>query len=118
MVIPLLPSICFRIFSLKTIKLTGTFYDVTDGTNFATFLLNGPSAADQIHDFKELTVDALKPALEAHTAYTKDIVLRLFRIMDDWYTKRDTFWSTVKDSGKQWILYFFYAALELMARQR
>ncbi|GJJ72731.1 E3 ubiquitin-protein ligase BRE1 [Entomortierella parvispora] len=69
-----------------------------DGTNFATFLLNGPSAADQLHDFKELTADALKPALEAHAAYTKDIVVRLFRIMDDWYAKRDTLWSTVKDA--------------------
>ncbi|KAG0052141.1 E3 ubiquitin-protein ligase bre1 [Gryganskiella cystojenkinii] len=71
---------------------------LNDGTSFATFFLNGPSADGQLGDLKDVTIDALRPAIEARSEYTKEIVLKLLRIIEDWSANRDTFWSTLKDS--------------------
>lgn len=70
-----------------------------DGTSFASFILNGASEDSQEHSIKDLTADALKPSMEARSEYTKEVVLKLLRIIEDWSEQRDTFWSTVKESG-------------------
>lgn len=69
-----------------------------DGTSFASFILNGVEESQE-HSIKDLTVDALKPSMEARSEYTKEVVLKLLRIIEDWSEQRDTFWSTVKEAG-------------------
>ncbi|KAG0316737.1 E3 ubiquitin-protein ligase bre1 [Dissophora globulifera] len=69
-----------------------------DGTSFAAFLLNGPTDNNQHRDIKELTTDALVPALEARSQYTKEIVLKLLQIIEEWSGQRDTFWSSVSNA--------------------
>ncbi|KAF9355979.1 E3 ubiquitin-protein ligase bre1 [Mortierella sp. AD094] len=68
-----------------------------DGTSFASFLLNGPNGDNRHHDIKEITTDALKPAVEARSEYTKEIIIKLLRIIEDWSEQRDSFWNTLKD---------------------
>ncbi|KAF9921814.1 E3 ubiquitin-protein ligase bre1, partial [Modicella reniformis] len=70
-----------------------------DGTNFASFLLNGPSGSNQRLDIKELTSSTLKPAVEARSEYTKEIVIRLLRIIENWCEQRDSFWSSLSDAA-------------------
>ncbi|KAK3824949.1 MAG: hypothetical protein J3Q66DRAFT_97974 [Benniella sp.] len=69
-----------------------------DGTNFASFLLNGPNGISQRLDIKELTATGLKPAVEACSEYTKEIVIRLLGIIEDWCERRDSFWSSLSDT--------------------
>ncbi|KAF9195310.1 E3 ubiquitin-protein ligase bre1 [Haplosporangium sp. Z 767] len=71
---------------------------LSDGTNFASFLLNGPSDDIQRREIKDITLDALKPALEARSEYTKEIVLKLLRIIEEWSEERDSFWTSFKES--------------------
>ncbi|KAG0207534.1 E3 ubiquitin-protein ligase bre1 [Mortierella sp. GBA30] len=65
-----------------------------DGTSFAAFLLSGLKGENQHRDIKELTLDALKPAVEARSEHTKEIVLKLLRIVEEWAETRDSFWTS------------------------
>ncbi|KAI8605376.1 hypothetical protein EDD21DRAFT_146517 [Dissophora ornata] len=69
-----------------------------DGTSFASFLLNESTADKQHCNIKELTVEALKPAVEARSEYTKEIVIKLLRIIEEWSEQRDTFWSSLAEA--------------------
>ncbi|KAG0377029.1 E3 ubiquitin-protein ligase bre1 [Mortierella sp. AD032] len=68
-----------------------------DGTSFASFLSNGPGDDAQHRDIKELTVESLKPAVEARAEYTKEIVLTLIQLIENWSAQRDSFWTTLRD---------------------
>ncbi|KAF9917640.1 E3 ubiquitin-protein ligase bre1 [Linnemannia zychae] len=68
-----------------------------DGTSFASFLMNGPSGEIQDRDIKDLTVESLKPAIEARAEYTKEIVLTLIQHIESWSAQRDSFWSSLED---------------------
>ncbi|KAG0219993.1 E3 ubiquitin-protein ligase bre1 [Mortierella sp. NVP41] len=70
---------------------------LNDGTSFASFLLNGSGDDAQHRDIKEITVDSLKPAVEARAEHTKEIVLTLIQIIENWSAQRDTFWTSLKD---------------------
>ncbi|KAF9424144.1 E3 ubiquitin-protein ligase bre1 [Podila epigama] len=69
-----------------------------DGTSFASFLLNGASEDSPERSIKEMTVDALKPSVEARAEYTKEVVLKILRLIEDWSEQCDTFWSTLKEA--------------------
>ncbi|KAF9573591.1 E3 ubiquitin-protein ligase bre1 [Mortierella alpina] len=69
-----------------------------DGTSFAAFLIDGPNGEMRHHDISELTMDALKPAVEARSRYTKEIVLKLLQIIEEWSKNRDTFWTSFNGS--------------------
>ncbi|KAF9398079.1 E3 ubiquitin-protein ligase bre1 [Mortierella sp. AD011] len=68
-----------------------------DGTSFASFLLNEPNGDNRHHGIKNITINTLKPAVEARSEYTKEIVIKLLRIIEDWGEQRDSFWNTLKD---------------------
>ncbi|KAF9110703.1 E3 ubiquitin-protein ligase bre1 [Mortierella sp. AM989] len=68
-----------------------------DGTNFASFLLNSTIGDNKHYGIKDITVEALKPAVEARSEYTKEIIIKLLRIIEDWGEQRDSFWGTLRD---------------------
>lgn len=68
-----------------------------DGTSFASFLLNGPGDDTQHREIKDLTLESLKPAVEARAEYTKEIVLTLIQLIENWSAQRDSFWTSLKD---------------------
>ncbi|KAK3839108.1 MAG: hypothetical protein JOS17DRAFT_169339 [Linnemannia elongata] len=68
-----------------------------DGTSFASFLLNGPGDDTQHREVKDLTLESLKPAVEARVEYTKEIVLTLIQLIENWSAQRDSFWTSLKD---------------------
>ncbi|KAF9322527.1 E3 ubiquitin-protein ligase bre1 [Podila minutissima] len=70
---------------------------LSDGTSFASFILNGAEDSQE-YSIKDLTVDALKPSMEARSEYTKEVVLKLLRIIEEWSEQRDIFWFAVKES--------------------
>ncbi|KAF9173910.1 E3 ubiquitin-protein ligase bre1 [Mortierella sp. AD010] len=41
--------------------------------------------------------DLIFQAVEARSEYTKEIVIKLLRIIEDWGEQRDSFWNTLKD---------------------
>ncbi|KAF9988578.1 E3 ubiquitin-protein ligase bre1 [Mortierella antarctica] len=69
-----------------------------DGTSFAAFLTDSSNGEMRHHDISELAMDVLKPAVEARSGYTKEIVLKLLRIIEEWSEKRDTFWTSFSSS--------------------
>ncbi|KAG0221631.1 E3 ubiquitin-protein ligase bre1 [Mortierella sp. GBA43] len=69
-----------------------------DGTSFASFLLNGPYGSSQRVEIMELSSMVLKPAVEARSEYTREIVVNLLRIIKDWCEQRDTLWSSLSDA--------------------
>ncbi|KAG9322933.1 hypothetical protein KVV02_003472 [Mortierella alpina] len=69
-----------------------------DGTSFAAFLTDSSNGEMRHHDISELAMDALKPAVEARSGYTKEIVLKLLRIIEEWSENRDTFWTSFSSS--------------------
>ncbi|KAG0344453.1 E3 ubiquitin-protein ligase bre1 [Podila humilis] len=69
-----------------------------DGSSFASFFMNGKTDDSQDPSIKDLTVNALKPSMEARSEYTKKVVLKLLRVIEDWSEQRDAFWTTLKDS--------------------
>lgn len=75
-------------------------YSYLDGTSFASFLLNGPGDDTQHREIKDLTLESLKPAVEARVEYTKEIVLTLIQLIENWSAQRDSFWTSLKDKGR------------------
>ncbi|KAF9963091.1 E3 ubiquitin-protein ligase bre1 [Mortierella alpina] len=69
-----------------------------DGTSFAAFLTDNSNGEMRHHDISELAMDVLKPAVVARSAYTKEIVMKLLRIIEEWSEKRDTFWTSFNSS--------------------
>ncbi|KAI1309511.1 E3 ubiquitin-protein ligase bre1 [Mortierella claussenii] len=74
--------------------------DLQGATSFSSFLLNGPNGGDQLRDIKELTLQALKPAVEARSAYTKEMVIKLLHIIEGWSEQRESFWNSLKDADE------------------
>ncbi|KAF9201986.1 E3 ubiquitin-protein ligase bre1 [Haplosporangium sp. Z 27] len=68
-----------------------------DGTNFASFLLNTPTGDFQHRGIGDITTESLKSSTEVRSEYTKEMVVRLIRIVEDWGEQRDSFWNTLKD---------------------
>ncbi|KAI7817581.1 hypothetical protein BC939DRAFT_326728 [Gamsiella multidivaricata] len=66
-----------------------------DGTNFASYLLNRPERDKQRRNINNLTAAALKPTLEKRSQYTKEIVIKLLQIIEEWSEQRDSFWNSL-----------------------
>ncbi|KAF9343987.1 E3 ubiquitin-protein ligase bre1, partial [Mortierella sp. AD094] len=64
-----------------------------DGSSFASLLSQGPDLQQEDQDIRELTENATKPTVEASCERTKEIVLKLLRIIEAWTTQRGSFWT-------------------------
>ncbi|KAG0207878.1 E3 ubiquitin-protein ligase bre1 [Mortierella sp. GBA30] len=70
-----------------------------DGTSFASLLKyrSGPDAGDE--DIKELTGGSIKEAVEVRSNRTKEVALKLLKIIDHWTEQRDGFWTSLTAAG-------------------
>jgi hypothetical protein len=62
--------------------------------------LNGSGNDAQHRDIEDLTVESLKSAVEARAECTKEIVLTLIQLIENWSAQRDSFWTSLKDKGR------------------
>ncbi|KAF9993192.1 E3 ubiquitin-protein ligase bre1 [Entomortierella chlamydospora] len=69
-----------------------------DGSSFASLLCQGSDLQQENQDIRELTENATKPTVEASCERTKEIVLKLLRIIEAWTTQRGSFWTGYRES--------------------
>ena len=80
-----------------------------DGSSFALLLQPGAESGQQQQEIRELTKNATEPAVEAAAERSKEITLKLIRIIESWAEQRDSFWATRSGSGMREALTSFSA---------
>ncbi|KAF9283306.1 E3 ubiquitin-protein ligase bre1 [Mortierella alpina] len=72
-----------------------------DGSSFASLLKfrSGPGTGEE--DIRDLTEGCIKKAVEVQSERTKEIVLKLLTLVEDWSEQRTEFWKSLTEAGSQ-----------------